>query len=995
MRVRWAGPFLIVVFVLAVSARAQYDNPIESLVVSASKAFTWVSGETTVALLEGPITIDADKNHMTARQAVIWVTAVKKAVLDHDRVEIVLIGDTSLVQPDGVTRSGPRLYVDARVRGTIRLVAPREGGDRSESELYRLAESMRPKLLKGGQPSGQWTMEEEAGPTTQPSTRPVRHLQPVTISADSFITRQTPDGVVAAILTGKVALLQKGTKGDVIELMADRAVMFTPFQSLMNLTPAEQIKTVERAVTGVYLEGDVRIIHTPANPAKEPVQRLTANRAFYDFTTDRAVLTDVVLYTHDLKANIPIVVRAQVLRQLSSSATRQEYEAEKTRLSSSTFHTPSYSIGASSAYIRQTETGSELYGTQTDFVATNATFAFGNIPVFYLPVVGGTVTERSALYGAQMHNSNAFGFGVSTEWGLFETLGRLPPKDLEASYKLDYYSKRGPAGGLDAKYKGGFIERTLEPWSFSGELTSYGVYDHGEDVLGRRRFDVSREEDEFRSRIYWQHQHFFPGDWQMQLSGGYISDPTFEEEWFGRDFRTRPPRDTALYLKRQRDSEAITFLTSWQPNDFVTVADLVQEQFEVDRPFEFGYRRIGDSLVNDTFTFFSANTVSALRFDPSTANMFSDLGFWFSPGLPSLGTPYNVNHPTPSAAVNDDITYRGDFRQEIDWPFSIGKFRAVPYIVGRYTPYSQGIDGSAVERLYGAGGLRLATSFWKVDDSVRSEMFDLNRLRHVIEPELNLYAAAESSDPTEVFVYDEQIDNIRDISAMQWALHQRWQTKRGGPGGWRSVDFVSLDLEWNYFFNQPPEVQLNPVDSRGLYYVSMPEASIARNSVNMDAAWQVSNTVRILGNANINTDYGNLARGSIGVSVNMDPRLGYYVGLRHVDSVTFKDADGNTASDIPVNGLPFIFDKQDLFIFAFDYALTRQYRLHVAESYDFAQGFSNRSAISLTRKFDRFYIAVGVHVDYIANESSVFFNFWPEGMQPGTGTQAINSYFKE
>ncbi len=992
MRVRWAGPFLVVVFVLAGVTRAQYDSPIESLVVTASKATTWVSGGTDIALLEGPITVEADKNHMTAQCAVMWITSVKKAVLDQDRVEIALIGDTRLWQADGVTRSGPRLYVDARVRGTIRLVAERVGGDRSGSEMYRLADLMRPKLLKGGLPSGQWIVEAEAGPTSRPSTRPVRRLSPVSISAESFITRETPEGVVAAVLTGKVALLQKGAEGDVIELLADRAVVFTPFQSLMNLPVTEQIKTVEQAVTGVYLEGDVRVIRTPANPGTEAEQRLTANRAYYDFTTDRAVLTDVVLYTHDLKANIPIVVRAQALRQLSRSESMQEFEATKTRLSSSTFHTPSYSIGASSAYIRQTETGSELYGTQTDIVAKDATFRFGDLPVFYLPAVGATVTERSALYGAQLHNSNAFGFGVNTEWGLFESMGRLPPRDLSASYKVDYYSKRGPAGGIDAKYSGGFIERTLEPWSFTGDLTAYGVYDHGEDVLGRRRFDLEREEDEFRGRVYWQHQHFFPGDWQLQLSGGYISDPTFQEEWFNRDYRTLPPRETSLYLKRQRDSEAITFLTSWQLNDFVTAADLAQEQFEVERPFEVGYRRVGDSVLDDSLTFFSANTVSALRFRQSNADPREDLGLRYSPGLPSLGTPYDIGHSSASGAVSEDVIYRGDFKQEIDWPFSIGKFRAVPYIVGRYTPYSEGIDGSGVERTYGAGGLRLTTSYWKVDDTVRSEVFDLNRLRHVIEPTLNLYAAAQSSDPTDLYVYDEPIDNIRDISAMQWALYQRWQTKRGGPGAWRSVDVFTLNLEWNYFFNQPPEVEMNPIDARGMYFVTMPEASIPRRSVNMSAAWQASNAVRVLGDAYYNTEHGNVARASIGFFANMAPQVTYYVGLRHVDAVTFEDRDGNRASDITINGMPLIFDKQDLLIFAADYALTAQYRLRIAESYDFAQDRNARSAISLIRKFDRFYIAVGMAMDHISDENSVYVNFWPEGLQPAAGSQSVSTF---
>ncbi|HEX2974239.1 MAG TPA: hypothetical protein VHP11_18030, partial [Tepidisphaeraceae bacterium] len=564
MRIRWAGPLIVVLVTFTGRARAQYDAPIEALTVNADKAYTWVEGETNVAMLDGPVVIEADKNQLTAQQAVIWVTPMRGVALDQDRVEIALVGDAKLTLPTGVTRSGPRLYVDGRVRGIVRVTAPRVGGNKSDSDLYRLASAIRPTLLKSGQPSGHWLIQDEGVPETQPTTRPAEEptLQPVMMSADQFETTLTPEGTVAAILSGNVSLMQKSKTGDTLELLADRAVIFTPFPSLLNIPPADQMKTIEQAVTGVYLEGDVRIMRTPANAKAGAEQRLTANRAFYDFTTDRAVLTDVVMHTVDPRLKIPFIVRAQTVRQLSVSDARTEYSAEKVRLSSSSFHTPTYSIGASSAYIRQTETGDEFLGTRTTFVAKDATFRVDKYPFFYLPVLGGSMTERMALRNIELASGNRTGLGVRTEWGLFETLGRMPPDNLDVSYRLDYFSDRGPAGGVDAKYSGGFIEeRTLEPWSFSGDFTSYVMMDHGEDELGKRRVDVTPP-DELRGRFYWRHQHFFPGDWQVQLTGGYISDPTFLEEWFNRDFTTQQPLQTSLYLKRQRDSEAITFLVS-------------------------------------------------------------------------------------------------------------------------------------------------------------------------------------------------------------------------------------------------------------------------------------------------------------------------------------------------------------------------------------------------------------------------------------------------
>ena len=51
--------------------------------------------------------------------------------------------------------------------------------------------------------------------------------------------------------------------------------------------------------------------------------------------------------------NIPIVIRARTVRQLSLG----EYRADKVKLTQSSFKTPSYDIGMRQAYVRQVDTG--------------------------------------------------------------------------------------------------------------------------------------------------------------------------------------------------------------------------------------------------------------------------------------------------------------------------------------------------------------------------------------------------------------------------------------------------------------------------------------------------------------------------------------------------------------------------------------------------------------------------------------------------------------
>ena len=72
-------------------------------------------------------------------------------------------------------------------------------------------------------------------------------------------------------------------------------------------------------------------------------------------------------------------------------------------------------------------------------------------------------------------------------------------------------------------------------------------------------------------------------------------------------------------------------------------------------------------------------------------------------------------------------------------------------------------------------------------------------MRHVVEPEVNLFTSASTVDEQDVFIYDEQVDHINDITAAQLAaLHNSWQTKRGGPGRWQSVDFLTINVEGNF-----------------------------------------------------------------------------------------------------------------------------------------------------------------------------------------------------
>jgi len=982
LAIAWAAPAAALApLLMPAPASAQYQAPSDKLLMTAGSASTWRQGETDILVLEGPVSIEFERATLSAKQAVLWLSPEDGPEAGRMKAQVVLIGDGKVVQ-DGAIRSGERMLVNASVAGRVRLTAgERAERDLSGSDLYRTASAIRDPAaalppvtqpataatLPATRPATQQTTVPAAQPATLPTTQlaagptsqAVMPAAPVFFDAPEMELIETDDGTVAAVLSRGVKLLHKRANGDLLEVQGQRVVLFTPIRDLRQLQKSDsQIKEIQDAVTSAYVEGDARVVYTPADQSRIGEQRLGATRLYYEFTTDRAILTDAVLRTLDPKASIPIIVHAKTLRQLAAG----EYTAEQTQLSTSAFAVPTYSIRAEKIYVRQDPGGADQEARST-FAAENTTFRAFGVPFFWLPYVGGDLTNlKTPLRSISGGHSSAFGVEARTEWGLFETFGQVPPRDLDLSYQLDYYTERGPGGGLNGKYQGGSVfGGGKEPWSFEGEFESYFVHDRGKDEIGRYLVEQQTDdlEERLRGHVLWEHQHILPDNWQTQIRAGFVSDPTFLEQWFPRQYDRELPHDVSFYLKRQQENEAFTALAQFQPNEQVTTGDLAQEQFEVEHLPEIGYRRIGENLGPGTL--YSNNLVSGLHFQASRYSLqeqgyYPNLGV--SPGIPSLGT----------TGVTDDTIWRGDFRQQVNFPFSAGPFRVTPYVMGRYTAYSDSPEESTVHRLFGGLGARITTAFWKVDDTVENRLLDIHRMRHVIEPEVNVFTSATTADRGDVYVFDEQIDAVNDVSAVQLALHQRWQTYRGGPGRWRSVDFLTLNLEANLFSNQPDDFSRRPVGFRGLYFPSLPETSIPRNSINGDMTWRIADTTALLADAQWNLDEEKLATASIGMVVQRDERMTYFIGTRYIEEL-----------------------ESNITTFAADYQVSSRYNVAVAQAFDFGVGENVVSSASVIRKFDTLFIVVKGFYNQTTGQSGFGFSIVPRGLGTGVDSDVVNT----
>ncbi len=1000
---RSVGVALLSLLTISAIARAQYQSPSQQLLVTAGSAFTRQQGDGSVIEAERNVTIELDRAKLSADSAVIWLSGAA-GQNQPQQVQIGLVGHAS-VQQKGASRSGDQLFVTAEVVGTIRLTAEPATAHGS-SDLYQKAAALRDSAQTAVAPPGQAPPEPSAtappllsdpsasvpgvrsgGPgsgapestagqprapvyfddepqsatrraTTQPATRPT--TAPVNFEAEHIETAQTPEHRAAILLSGGVLLFQQKTKGDIIELRAQRAVLFTTAEHVKQLAASAHGRQVQDSVEGAYLEGDVRIVYTSPGYIKGE-QRLTADRVYYQFGTDRAILTDAVVHTVDVKRQVPIIIRAKTLRQLAEG----EYKGDKVELTTSSFALPSLAIAADRMYVKS-EMSADSGDQETYFKANGATIPIFGVPVFYWPVLSGTADDRgSALRGIGLENRNSFGFGPQTEWGLFESLGATAPKDLDAAYRLDYYSERGPGFGISAAYQGGHItDTTKQPQEFAGDFKAYFVNDKGQDDLNRQPIHEYTDET-LRGRVLWEHTQYFPDGWEAQLRAGWVSDATFLESWYRRDYETDLPLSVSAYIKHLNETEATTLLFDIQPSRVVTTSDLEQEQFEVERYPEFGYRRIGDGFLDNQLTFFSDNTADALKFQQSRASLI-DQGYTpsagITPGLPSLGT----------TGVFPHTLFRENFRQEVDYPLTAGPIRVVPYTMGILTQYSNSPRDGEITRLLAGVGARFSTAFWKVDPTAESDLFDIHQIRHIIQPEVNLFTSAQNISHDDVYIYDEQVDAVNDVSVAQLALRQTWQTKRGAPGEWRNVDVFSLNVEANFFANKPPPRFANPLNFRGLFFSSLPEASVPRNSVNVDASWRVSDETVLLADMSENLDTGTFATAAIGVLVRRGERISYYLENRFV-----QDLNANiTSADL-------------------QYQLTNKYSVGISESFNFSNGQDVSSGISLLRTFDSFSLTVSAYRDLTTGVNSFSVEITPLGLSKGAGSGAFSNSFRK
>lgn len=940
-----------------------------AIVLDALQAWSWTIDDTKRLYLEGDVRASVAGHVFAGASAVVWINRVPTEGGVVNQIAIYFAQLDNPARPAGIQASGADILVTGAARGPVtlhlaRLIpangAPPERTSEVRAGEARLAEHLRRLLADPPRIAPIPRIEAPdaaAGFVPRPGSaaRPEDLALPAEVALpDALVARPwlREPGAVLRVAFGEIELRPGESENAIVatsgiaieyadprrpdlgrlELAADRAVIFTDPGSIEEMRGWEIDAT---RVRGVYLEGDVRVAATAGGPDDEYVIR--APHAYYDFTTDQAILANAILRTYDRERRIPISARAEELRQVAAD----QWRARSVRVTTSEFHVGHLALGAE----RMTVTRRPAPGgaPETHFDAEDVTVRAGDLPFFYWPRFSGTV-EDVPLRGAGIGTRDNDGLRIRTRWDLLSLLGAEHPSGLDLELKLDGYTKRGAAAGIEGTFQGG---------GGHGAIDLYGLYDTGID---RTSTGIEVEPDqEFRGIALAEHALSLGNDWSLRTQASYVSDESFVSTWRERDFAERRAYETSAYLKQQRDGVATTALVTYALNDFISNDWLLASQaYQVDKVGELAYRRIGESIFGDRATYTGETRVSRqqLVLEKGTPRDHGVSGAAFAGGegvgLPpgGIGFDDSIEDAQLARGLRPNWVNRLDTRHEVGWPFAWSALRVVPFVVGRVTVWDDDFREYAGNedqlRIFGGAGVRIGTQFQHVDDSVESRLFDLHRMRHVMEPSVTLWYAAADVSEDDLPVYDLDVESIATGAAVRVGVRNTWQTQRGGPGRWRSVDVFTLDADLVLTSGDVNREGPVPrwVDFR-------PEYSHLGDHVRAAGAWLLTDAMSLSGETTIDIDESAVARAAIGTELRHAPDLTTFIELRYLD-----------AEDDVLLGV------------GWAYRITPKYTVSFSPQWDFKEDEFRSVSLSVVRGFPDFDLTVSFNYDAIVDDVS-------------------------
>ncbi|MDP8218858.1 MAG: LPS assembly protein LptD [Candidatus Theseobacter exili] len=413
-------------------------------------------------------------------------------------------------------------------------------------------------------------------------------------------------------------------------------------------------------------------------------------------------------------------------------------------------------------------------------IARHVVLYFGKIPVFYLPIYSQSLKDEKSRWTVIPGNSD--------KWGtyLLSAYDWLLTEYVDSTLRLDYRHKRGLGVGVDVDYR----IKKKDKQVGAGEVQTYYIDDDAYEPEG----ESARKKKRYKAEL--KHLQFITPTVKLRAEAHKLSDKDILRDFFRGEYDDDAQPSSYIDISKLSNNYLLSLYARKRLNDFYDVVERLP-QLKLDAR--------NQQIFETPFYYEGETSIVKLekRFD-------EDDGI-------------NENYDSVRFDTYNLISYPKKY---------FGWLEVTPNIGTRQTFYSKGEDEE--EDLWKGifiTGIDFSTKMFRIYD-VENEKWNLNDLRHVIEPGIEYtYYHKPSVDYSSIYKFD-SIDNIGYQNSFRLSLRNKLQTKRKKqianlidlwtyidyypkPDGYKYIDIDEDDDESElrkHFSNFFIDLQLRPLN---------------------------------------------------------------------------------------------------------------------------------------------------------------------------------------
>ncbi|MBR7121250.1 MAG: LPS-assembly protein LptD [Lentisphaeria bacterium] len=388
------------------------------------------------------------------------------------------------------------------------------------------------------------------------------------------------------------------------------------------------------------------------------------------------------------------------------------------------------------------------------------------IPVLWLPVFFKPKDENPGIAGFQYGHSGDLGYYIN----LYRRINFSDAPGFTAKIHADWYEKRGFGYGISG--------RVAAPESRT-DFFAYSIYDTD-------RYE-SADYDDFRLKVpHWRYDfrisnlsHITP---RLDFRGvfDYQSDPYFKRDFFRAEYNRDPLPATFAALEQQFDNFSLSAYSRFRMNDFYTAVERIPEvRLDIPRQeiFNTGIYYQGEAemsyLRRKWIDFDYPPPAGFSRLHDYDAARFDTTHFLYYP----VTTQYFTLVPRAGFRITaySDSSKTKVYEEDLQAMFSA----AEPQSLGRYRFRNYDSRGDSKVRFAMELGFELSTKLHNTWQDLRSEFFQLDGLRHIIQPYVNYtFIPKPTVDRKKLYFFDD-VDRITKQNFFRLGMVNRLQTRSG------------------------------------------------------------------------------------------------------------------------------------------------------------------------------------------------------------------------